>query len=384
MKYLFILGRNPELSCAEIFSYLKKENIIIRSQIQKNNNLLIEADNINTERAIKCLGGTIAIGKVFFTDNFDNITKEIEKNEIYFDKEIKFTYSLMNFCSEQEDEILEIIKQKFKNEKLKAQYRHIRGEIKTQDNELVFGTPSRLISKDKIYFLFKDKNYNFGVIEQVYDTRETEKRDMNKPVRREALAISPRISKILINLSQVRENETLVDPFSGIGVILQEALLQNINVFGIELSSQACKDAEKNILWLKNKYNFHANYKIINSDSRNFKLSGFDAIATEPELGELISQLPTEKQAGVIFNKFENLVIDVLNNLKKNLKGNGKIVFTTPYIKIQENKRIACDIKKICNKTNLKICEINKIKLLIKEYRKDQIVGREICVLEKI
>ena len=54
-----------------------------------------------------------------------------------------------------------------------------------------------------------------------------------------------RLAKILINLSEVKDEEILLDPFCGIGVILEEALLQNINVIGIDKDKKAvdrCKE----------------------------------------------------------------------------------------------------------------------------------------------
>ena len=42
MKYLFILGRNPKLSIAEIFAFLKRTENPIRDHKISQNGLLIE------------------------------------------------------------------------------------------------------------------------------------------------------------------------------------------------------------------------------------------------------------------------------------------------------------------------------------------------------
>ena len=78
-----------------------------------------------------------------------------------------------------------------------------------------------------------------GIAEQIYDSTGVKNRDMNKPVRREALAISPRLSKILINLSEAKPHDKLLDPFCGIGGILAEALIKRINVHGIDKDKMA-------------------------------------------------------------------------------------------------------------------------------------------------
>ena len=69
---------------------------------------------------------------------------------------------------------------------------------------------------------------------------------MQKPVRRSELSISPRISKIMINLSLVKSNEKIVDAFCGIGSILQETLLKKIKVIGIENVLDAFENAKRN------------------------------------------------------------------------------------------------------------------------------------------
>lgn len=364
MKYLFILGRNPQLSAAEIFSYLMKEEVNFEVLGGENNILLIET-KMDVKKAINQLGGTIAIGKVLAEGDESQIISYINKTEIYTGEEIKFNYSLLDL-SDSGEEITEAIKQKFREERLKANFRN---------PEL---SPEKL--KNLInYFVYKD---NFGVLDEIYDTHEAEKRDMKKPVRREELTISLRLAKILVNLSQTRENQTLADPFCGIGTIMQEALIQGINVIGIDKDKKACKDAEINLSWLNKNYKIKAKYKILNTDSRNSKLEKLDGVACEPALGEILKKAPRRDEAYDMIRNFENLMISVLNNLKKYLKSGGKIAFTSPFIWVR-GSRVKCNIGKILHKTGLKLGEIPETELPIIEERQGKIISREIYVLEK-
>ena len=200
-----------------------------------------------------------------------------------------------------------------------------------------------------------------------------EKRDMNKPVRRESLSISPRLAKILINLSLIKKGETLVDPFCGIGVILQESLIQNLKVIGIDKDREAIKGANQNLSWAKfNK----ENYRLISNDSSSVNIDKANAIATEPDLGDILKKIPTKEKAQEIQEGFENLMIKVINNLKNKISG--RIVFTAPDIRIGK-KRISCNIERILERTKLRLVE----GFPIKEFRQGQIVGREIFVLER-
>ena len=73
-------------------------------------------------------------------------------------------------------------------------------------------------------------------------------------------------------------------------------------------------------------------------------------------------------------------MILVLNNLKRYIKKQGKIVFTSPLIKFQDGRQ-GISIQRISTDTNLKIYNLENIRFPIREFREGQIVGREIFVL---
>ena len=384
MEYLFLLGRNIKLSLAEIFSYLEKNKIKLINFYLASNGVLIDVDKeLDINKAINDLGGTIAIGNISFQGDIDKIIKEISEKEIYFGVSNKLNYTIFNFCDEISfEKVYSAMKSNFKKERLKSRYHPLRGDLKMQDGDVLLGSPSSLAKLGAKYFLFKTDKYFFGTFDEVYNTIESEKRDMERPLRREALAISPRLSKILINLSQVKENEILLDPFCGVGAIIQEALLQNINVVGVDADEKAVKNCNLNISWLKKNYKIDSKYEILNSNSIKAKLKKIDGIVTEPSLGKLLRKIPSEKEAQKMISNFENLIIAVLNNIKKYLKIEGKIAFTSPFIKTV-NKRIGINIRKIIEKTGLKSYEINNAVFPIEEFKEGQIVGRKIFVLIK-
>ena len=354
MKYFFILGRNPELSKQEILSYLKRTENKAKNYTQKNNSILIDVKNKIEDNAIDKLGGIISIGKVL-TDN--------ENKKLYSGNKNKINYIIWNF-SNKIDEFRKMLKDYFKKEKIKATEKKLSRIIEMQSGEKSSTFSSKKI--DEQYFIFE--NY-FGKIIQTCDYKKIEKRDMEKPIRRSELSISPRLAKIMINLSEIKKGK-LIDAFCGIGVILQEALLQGISVIGVDKDKKALEDAKKNLEW----FGFSKeNYKLIKADSRKVKIPEAEVFVTEPDLGEILKKIPTEKKAQEILKKFENLIISVINNLKNKIKG--RLVLTTPFIKTM-HKRISCNADYIAKKTNLSII------LKIPEFRKNQIVGREIFHLK--
>jgi len=252
-----------------------------------------------------------------------------------------------------------------------------------QDGKFANIVGSRLIGEE--FFVFG--NF-FGRIVQKCDYEELENRDMVKPVRREELAISPRLAKVMINFSEVKSGGKLADFFCGIGVILQEALLQELEVIGIDTDVRAIAGAKKNLEWFKFP---KEKYQIINDDSRKVQIKGTDVMVSEPDLGEklrvtierkkkiILRKTYTQERAKERMQEFENLMIDVLGNVKKKISG--RIVFTAPFIKSSDRtkERIGCNIARICERTKLKLAS----GFPIADFREGQITGRQIFVLER-
>lgn len=361
MKYLFILGRNPELSIAEVKSFLKRtDNVILNETIRKNG-LLLELEKPLDAGSVDILGGTLEIGIVMCN------LKDINRKDIYIGTANKFNYVLWDF-SEKTEKVSEYLKSRFHSERLKTTEKRFTGFVRGQDEEYTRKPSSNLITEE--FFVFDDM---FGRIIQKCNYKEIERRDMEKPVRREDLSISPRLAKIMINLSEVKENGILLDAFCGIGVILMEALNMGIKAIGIDRDNEAITGAKKNIEWLK----FTGEkYKLMNNDSSKVVMGSVDVLVSEPDFGKTLTKIPGNREAESMIKQFEILMINVLNNLKKSVMG--KFVFSAPFIN-REGDRVGCDFLKICSKTGLKLKEGYPIQ----EFREGQIVGREIVVLEK-
>jgi tRNA G10 N-methylase Trm11 len=363
MKYLFILGRNPELSEAEINSFLKLRGIKIKKREARSNALFLEIDKEPDKEELDFLGGTIAVGKALSECKKNELDANIKT--IYKGKKNNITFALWDFA---EDEVYKMItiylKGRFREEKVKASRKNLTGQLELQD-----GSTVKIVGNDvdEEYFVFG--NY-FGKIFFRTDYKSLELRDTEKPYRRESLAISPRLAKIMINLSGTAKGGKIVDAFCGIGVVLSEALIQGFNVVGIDKDSEAINMALKNIEWMSLK---EETYSLINEDSTKASIEKVESMVSEPQLGEILREIPSKDAAEKMIKKYENLMINVLRNMAKYVKK--RFVFTAPYI-LTEKGRISCNIKKIAGSCGLK--EISSYE----EFRKNQVVGREIFVLE--
>lgn len=359
MKTFFILGRNPELSRMEVLEFLKARGRTHREVFFEGNVLVIET-NEGERFDINEFGGVMWLGSVDFVGSVDEVQKYFDKVEIV--PADKFSYGVFG------EGDVEVIKDKFKERKKKAILKHGRRQMVLQDGDVVN------VPKGDFYLLFHkvgDKIY-FGRATQEYDSSDVEFRDMNKPVRRESLAISPRLSKILVNLSGARPKSLMLDPFCGVGGILQEALIKGINVWGIDKDKQATVDAIKNLDWMKKKYGFSESYTVENKDSRKAPDMQFAGVATETPLGKVLRKKPNDNEARKIIENFEAYMVPILSRIKRVKKPTAGIAITFPAI-----RNFHVDAEKIAGRTGLKIY----MKPIL-ESREDQFISRDIVVFK--
>ena len=357
MKQIFILGRNPELSRAEILSYSEARDLNPKEILFEENYLIVEIDN---EIDVQQLGGTIFSGYVLSEGKEEKVRDYIFKEDLY-DSD-KFKYGVFGNADE------DVIKEKFKSEKRKAVLKHGRRGMKSQSGERL-----EIPNADVQFFLAEKENLlYFGILNMEYDYSGVKRRDMEKPVRREELAISPRLSKILINLSRVKEDDLMLDPFCGIGGILIEALVQDIRVYGVDKDAKAIKGALENMKWLKQNFQIKKPYIIERWDAKKVPDKQFDAIATETPLGKVLRRKPNRREAEGIVNGFEGIMVPILNHLKKVKKKESRIAITFPKI-----GDIGVDYSRIEEDTELKV-----VVGPILERREDQFIGRDIVVLK--
>lgn len=379
VRYVFILGRNPELSLKELKCYFKRSDFDLSESdfVIREGAVLVDLDKSLDADAIDFLGGVLSIGVVFCK------IKDIDKKEIYMGEKNNFNYAIWDFSSGEAEDVRDYLKSRFRKEKLKASEKKLRFDLDLQSsgsNEFSEGKKEKgmkLSSKvDEEYFVFGDY---FGKIIQKCDYKKIEESDMNKPVRRESLSISPRLVKIMINLSEIKEGEILLDAFCGVGVVLSEGLSQNLKVVGIDRDAKAIDGAKENLEWFKF---LKENYRLINDDSSRVEIyGGFDVLVSEPDFGETLKKIPTLDKAKEMLKRYEKIMTAVFSNVKKYLHEGkkGRFVFTSPYIRIGK-KRVGVDLEVLAKKVGMNLVE----GFPIAEFREGQIVGRQVVVFEKI
>ncbi len=236
---------------------------------------------------------------------------------------------------------------------------------------------------------------------EVHNPFDFQKRDTGKPVQRRIFAMPPRIAKILLNLSHCAPGRKLLDPFCGVGTILQEALLMGANTIGTDVNPWCISAARQNLDWLLKEYNLkNVSFDLRQEDARKIG-SAFggqiDCIATEPDLGPALRQLPTISYANRIIEKLKPLYFQFISSATDALKENGRIAIVTPAIRTRSNHIIRMILLEVAESNKLKAISPFRIEVLnnscqqalmdsekpLIDINPNQIVGREIQIFEK-
>jgi tRNA (guanine10-N2)-dimethyltransferase len=148
----------------------------------------------------------------------------------------------------------------------------------------ILGVTNRFRKSRHIHLMFSEGRVFIGLPQIFLDTRSFyERRPSARPFFR-SIALPVNLSRLLVNLTRVREGGVLLDPFCGTGSILIEALLMNIRVIGVDIDWELIHGSRRNI-----EYYGLKNHVLILGDSTVLSFNNVDGIATDPPYGRAAS-----------------------------------------------------------------------------------------------
>lgn len=324
MTYLFVLGREPALSAAEIRAVLAQEKIQYAGHSQTNDYLTITAEGLDAPALMRRLGGTIKIAELIGEgeESDDIIAEHIQKTV----PEGKIHFSVHSPHAKKHG--LAIKKQ------LVAAGRSARYVEATNAAAIAH---NRLVERGTDYTIADNAVF---VTRAVQDIAQWGERDYGRPSASPSSGmLPPKLARIMINLSGATAWDVLLDPFCGSGTVLMEALdLGFTRVVGSDHSPQAVVSTKKNIEWFAKKHLFApASYAIYTLDARKLeekiKPASIDVIVSEPYLGKPLHGRETEEKLGAAAGELAGLYADAFASFARVLKKNGVVVFIIPRFK---------------------------------------------------
>ena len=217
-------------------------------------------------------------------------------------------------------------------------------------------------------------------------------RDRRRP-RRDARngMLPPKLAQTMINLAvhasksgQIQE-ANLLDPFCGTGVVLQEAALMGMDVFGTDLNPDMVNNTKININWLNRMLHLDVAPNLAIGDATTFDWKSWaspdkiNLVATETYLGRAYTTPPATDELKYNITACNIIIDKFLANISKQLPSGCGLCIGVPVWFIRDHiHHLPCtnqlDSYRFVNQTD----GANLI-----YHRPDQIVGRELLVLQK-
>jgi tRNA G10 N-methylase Trm11 len=177
----------------------------------------------------------------------------------------------------------------------------------------------------------------FGYTVGASDVLGFEKRDFSRSYQDPTVTIGPRLGRVLVNLAMNKSGGTLLDPFCGLGTILQEGLITGRNIVGVDISHANINKSRTNLNWIQTNYESTRKLKatLMRADAMNLRkenLPRIDGIATEPILLPKFERNPTSTVANECLGDVANLYERSLKVFRELLDRKSRIAIISPVI----------------------------------------------------
>ena len=398
MKYLAILGRQPKISLAEL------ESLFSDVEFFGGNLALFSSDK---KPEIARLGGTVKLARP--------LTISPEKYLLDLDFDGKFVIGVSDYSKNASERKSQMLALKIKRV-LKKEGRSVRVlENKAADLSTATVFHNQLGEKPGHFELIKYNNtWYVGIgVQNINAYRD---RDQNRPARDAKNGmLPPKLAQILINLcGPLKPGATVLDPFCGTGVVLQEAILMGYRGYGTDISERIVGFAQKNLEWLVSESQNTSSRSLARScpslrdslrkdapvvarcsleecfalsvaDATSFTWEQpIDAVAFEGYLGPPMSQPPVEIKLKTVMSEIKPLYHNVLKNLSGQLKSGAPVVMAVPAWLRSDGRYQRLNLLDEIEELGYNVIKYNNLSQEDLLYFRDgQIVAREIIVLRK-
>lgn len=395
MKTLLVLGRQPKLGLAEIESLYGSSLI---NRVGSSWALLDDApENINFDH----LGGAIKMCRVLAANETSATDKERFLRENITKELLNYDNGKVNFGISSYSNNLGFLNLNNLGLSIKKQLKNERGQssrfIASQSGSNFLNSAqvihNSLDGKKGYEFVVVDDN-NLSVLAVTVGIQDIESyglRDYGRPKRDARVGmLPPKLAQIIINLStgNVVENNklTILDPFCGTGVILQEALLMGYCVYGSDISETMVSYTKENIQWLIDQYHLSiVNLRVELGDATNYRWeTPYTVIASEVYLGRAYSVHPPVDQLMQTIKDTNTIIEKFLINLSSQLPQGFRLCLAIPAWIGANDKLYRLPLLDHLNKLGYNRLSFERVKdeeLIY--HRPAQFVGRELLVIVK-
>lgn len=385
--HIAILGRQSNISLAELERIYGADLLQPLSQQAA----LINTDTFNFEQ----LGGTQKAGRVTaqLHGNWRSVSSKIiaAYSQAWSDYEGKITLGISAYGFKEGPRDIQktgiILKAKLKKQGVSVRL------IPNADAALNTATShhNKLgLSNNKVELLVvRADNGDVYVAEScgAQNITALAKRDQGRP-KRDAFVgmLPPKLARIFVNLAAGASEKTILDPFCGTGVVLQEALLTNRACYGTDLAEKMIDFSQQNLEWLTathaTKKEFHVE---IGDATKHTWSQPFDTVACETYLGQPFSAPPSPAKLTQVRDNCNYIIGTFLKNIHGQLEDDSELCVAVPAWRDSAGHFTHLPLLNSIASYGYERIELeHSDSSYLLYYREDQVVARHILLLRRI
>lgn len=344
-KYIFFLGVNPDLSRAEIEAVLRARARQAAVEEATDEYLMAALPSPLDEELQDVLGGSDRFGIVLAAMPNAPAAEEVAKFLTLTNKKVSLGLSSMGVDLKYLTTLANTLKAGWQDKGGRMRFVLPTGRAERLNAAQVMA--HRLDEHPNAELtIVRLQNATYAIVRTlaVQDIRSYELRDTRRPARDARVGmLPPKLAQIMINLaagsltpSGASSPLSLLDPFCGMGTIVQEGWLMDCQMTGSDGSPRMIKATQKNLSWLQDHFSVSPTLAprlfVHQADTRWSRRwqEQFDAVVTEPILGKPVKRPLPPRELARRMNELGNLYHSVFRTLLPVLRPGGVVVFALP------------------------------------------------------
>ncbi len=212
-------------------------------------------------------------------------------------------------------------------------------------------------------------------------------RDQNRPMRDAKVGmLPPKLAQIIINLAAGLDYTipvTLLDPFCGTGVLLQEALLMDYGVYGTDLEPRMVEYSQSNLQWLMHGHQGDWVLEVADATTHTWNKRVPSIITCETYLGKPLSTQPNTELLAKIVADCDDIHLRFLKNIAGQINIGTRLCLAVPAWKTKTGFKRLPTLDKLSELGYTRRSFVHAKNEELIYHRPDQIVARELVVLQK-
>lgn len=389
---VFVLGRQPEISLAELQAVYRQTPKLLAGHLAG-----LDIEQETALATAKDLGSIVKVAELI-SDSFALDAESIARlaHHLFSQTTGKITLGVSYYGSSAKSNLTAnfsramraSLEQSGHSVRLVPSEQAALSTATVLHNKLTIGNPKKV----ELLLAPAPGSHRLVVAKAIYvqDIGAYTLRDRGRPRRdtRNGM-LPPKLAQTMINLArgacQLTRPTNLLDPFCGTGVILQEAGLMGLTTYGSDNNPRMIDYTQTNLDWLARRYRPASRPRLTIADATSFNWQQWlapnrlELIASETYLGRPYTDPPHPSELKPNLHDCNVIIGKFIANLSPQLPSGAGICLGVPAWYIRDHiHHLPC----LAELPRYKLRSITTGANLI--YRRpDQVVGRELLVLQK-